>query len=303
MHSSRYLLILAGLVSGGMALAQQTAVVPSVTGGTGITGGATNTGLTSGIGGGLANSPLANSATAQDAAAANAPPSISGYSIADLGTTSTSLLSPSNFLAPFYANAYYAGRSGSNGSTVAPGGFGASLYGAAVGGSTLTTTGTTGVGGASLFNQTGRTTGVGGATTGAGAFGATAGGLGRTGAGAAGFGQTGLGQTGFGQTGGFGQTNQNSTQVTQSPRQISYTATLKFAAPTTTAPAMQVKLRDILNSSVRVTGSENVQIITDGTAVVLRGEVASRDQAQLVEGMIRLTPGVRVVQNELIYPE
>ena len=304
----------------GTALAQQTAVVPSVTGGTGIVGGTTNAGLTTGaglsqtgIGGGLAGSPFANSTTAQAAAAANAPPSISGYSLADISGLANTRLSPSNILAPFYANPLYAGRAGTNGSTIAPGGFGVALYGnPVVTTSTLgagTGTGSLGLGGAagttnSLFTGGGRTTGFGGAVGGVGGVG----GLGRTGGfgaqggfGQGGFGQGGFGQGGFGQTG-FGQTGQINAVVTQAPRPIAYSATLKFAAPVTTAPVMQAELRNIISSSDRISNPANVQIITDGRTVVLRGIVADRDEAKLIEGMIRLTPGVRTIRNELQYP-
>ena len=36
-----------------------------------------------------------------------------------------------------------------------------------------------------------------------------------------------------------------------------------------------------------------------GNVIVLRGKVASEDERRLVEGMVRLEPGVHDVQNDL----
>ena len=46
----------------------------------------------------------------------------------------------------------------------------------------------------------------------------------------------------------------------------------------------------------------SVQVQVDGSAVVLRGAVRDGDEARLVEGLVRLTPGVGRVANELSYP-
>ena len=42
-----------------------------------------------------------------------------------------------------------------------------------------------------------------------------------------------------------------------------------------------------------------IQVAVDGHTVTLRGTVANEDEARLVVGMVRLTPGVRVVKSEL----
>jgi osmotically-inducible protein OsmY len=41
----------------------------------------------------------------------------------------------------------------------------------------------------------------------------------------------------------------------------------------------------------------------DGQTVILKGKVPSEDERRLAEGLIRLTPGVRAVRNELIVEE
>ena len=45
-----------------------------------------------------------------------------------------------------------------------------------------------------------------------------------------------------------------------------------------------------------------VRVEVVGTTVILRGRVADEDERRLVEGMVRLEPGVQVVQNELTIP-
>ena len=44
---------------------------------------------------------------------------------------------------------------------------------------------------------------------------------------------------------------------------------------------------------------DQVQVVIDGPWVVLRGSVANDREARVVEGMVRLTPGVRGIRNEL----
>jgi osmotically-inducible protein OsmY len=51
-----------------------------------------------------------------------------------------------------------------------------------------------------------------------------------------------------------------------------------------------------------IPSAANVEAITSGNEVTLRGTVASAEEARLIEGMTRLTPGVRSVNNELTFP-
>ena len=44
---------------------------------------------------------------------------------------------------------------------------------------------------------------------------------------------------------------------------------------------------------------DSVHVLMDGQAVVLRGQVADDDERRLVENMVKLTPGVNQVRNEL----
>jgi hypothetical protein len=283
---------------------------------TGGTGGGGLGGGGGGLGGGATNN-----IAAQAAATAQAP---------TIGSTaagfSNPVTQPSNILTPFYANPTYAGAQRASGTTViGPGGFGQQTV--AGGGTTAagtggrataagrtggtTTGGIGGVGGGLGGTTTGaRTTGtLGGATTGlggtaggtraAGGLG-TAGGLGGT---AGGLGGTTRGG-GFGGTaGGLGGAN-NTNQQLSTGRQIAYTQSLKFGVAPLSAPQLQTDVSTLISTSSTLSGVAGLQaVVGDGGVVLLRGKVADEDEAKLVEGMIRLTPGVKDVKNELEFPK
>lgn len=109
--------------------------------------------------------------------------------------------------------------------------------------------------------------------------------------------------TATGRTGGTGtgQTTDPGGQLVQLPRQIAYTAQLKFAVPPMPAPRLQADLRGVIDRAGLSASPAGVQVLVDGNAVVLRGAVADGDEARLVEGLVRLTPGVGRITNELTY--
>ena len=265
----------------GSASAQTTGT--TTTGTTGTTTGST-TGTTGGATG--TNPGAAAAAAAQQALQA---PVIAAPSAS---TASSSVLNASNVFGRYYNNPYYQGRAGvSTGNSTAsntPGGFGAALYGTTGAGSSNTGSGSN--------TRTGGTTGATAGT--ASAFGGSTSGFGgNTGATAGRAGQ----QSGFGST-----TNANSNQQNNglsTGRQIAYTATLKFAAPSVTAPQMQIDLRGMLDTSSGIADAKAVSVTAaEGGLIVLKGNAKDEDEAKLIEGMIRLTPGVRNVQNELKFP-
>lgn len=295
-----------GIAISGSAFAQQTG-----TGGSGTSGGS-------------------GASPSDSSTILTAPPQITGLDTSG-GARSTGSLQPSNVLGAYYANPYYQGRAGA-GLSEAPGGFGTALYGTSTGGTGTggrsgttsgrsgTTSGrtgstSTGFGGSSTSSFGGASTGFGGASTGFGGtstgrtggtgFGGTSTGFGGTGAG--GFGGTGGGRGGIGGQNfggqGFGGTGMNNAaQAVPLPRNISYTASLRFAAPPMTAPRMQTEVRAVLDRSISLSNPRAVEVATDGAVVVLRGTVKDEDEARLAENMIRLTPGVREVRNELKFP-
>ncbi|MCZ2343343.1 MAG: BON domain-containing protein [Bacteroidales bacterium] len=262
------------------------------TGGTaGGTTGGTAGGTTGGTAGGAGNNSNTSLAT-MTTAIISAPSTTQ---------TTTSGVNASNFLGPTFANPYYQGRSGSQ-LTDAPGGFGVPLYnstGTAGGARGTTTTGATGGFGGTTTAARGGTTTLGGTVglggTAAGGFGGN-GGAGRTG-----------GPTGFGGIGGTSGTagrsqgtNRSSGVVIPLQRPIAYQAVLKFPAPPTPPSAvMQANLQAMLARTPFLTNAGQVRVLAEGKQVILQGTVSDSDEARLIEGMVRMTPGVSSVRNEL----
>jgi hypothetical protein len=306
-----------GVALGGAANAQ--------TNGTGSTGG---TGTTGGGGGGGSSGQ-----TLGDALQFQTPSSLDQSLGNQIGSSG---LNQSNILGRYYANPYYQGRAGAESGEI-PGGFGQPLYGTgggtggraggASGGRSATGAsgaGRTSTGSSSGFAGTnsgfGSTMGLGGATTGFGGaggrtgFGGTAGRTGFGGAGGLG-GRAGIGGGGFGGMGGIGGAGgrgglggmgtSNAAQVVPMSRQINYTATLQLPRQpvAAVAPRMQADLRAMIDRSTMIANPQGVQVVTNGSVVLLRGTARDEDEARLIEGMVRLTPGVRDVRNEIKFPE
>jgi hypothetical protein len=127
------------------------------------------------------------------------------------------------------------------------------------------------------------------ATSGATGTGATGG------IGAGGFGRTGVG------AGGIAATDPGGVLVPLS-RQIAYPAQVRFAAPPVAPVQLQTDLRGVIDRTSMLANPAGVRVEVNGNAVVLRGVVRDDDEARLVEGLVRLTPGVGVIRNELTYP-
>ena len=125
-----------------------------------------------------------------------------------------------------------------------------------------------------------------------------------TAAGARGGATAGVTQGVAGQRGAAGSVlNTDPGQVVALPRQIAYTAQLKFTPPPVAAPRLQADLRGVIDRAGLTPGAAAVDVQVNGTAVVLRGVVRDGDEARLVEGLVRLTPGVGRITNELRYPQ
>ena len=86
------------------------------------------------------------------------------------------------------------------------------------------------------------------------------------------------------------------------PRQIAYAAQVRFAIPPAPPTQLLTDLRGEIDRAPAIANPAGVQIQVDGRAVILRGAVRDQDEARLVEGMVRLTPGVGSILNELTYP-
>jgi hypothetical protein len=81
--------------------------------------------------------------------------------------------------------------------------------------------------------------------------------------------------------------------------QVSYAATVGFRTPPVVVPTVRADLQAMVSrsSAIRVPG--NIRVEAVGNVIVLRGKVADEDELRLVEGMVRLEPGVHDVRNEL----
>jgi osmotically-inducible protein OsmY len=86
------------------------------------------------------------------------------------------------------------------------------------------------------------------------------------------------------------------------PVQINYQARMMFPTPPVAAGRIQTDIRSVLDNTT-IANRQGVQIITDANNnVTLRGTVKDDEEARLVEGLVRLTPGVGAIKNELTFP-
>jgi hypothetical protein len=112
---------------------------------------------------------------------------------------------------------------------------------------------------------------------------------------------TGRGTGATGQRGSTSSQNQSGILIPL-PVQINYAAQMRFPTPPLAAPRLQTDLRGVINTS-GLSNPNGVQVvIVDGTDVVLRGTVKDHEEARLAEGLVRLTPGVGFITNELRFP-
>jgi len=180
------------------------------------------------------------------------------------------VMSSSNFLSGYYGNPYFQGTLANARAGNAAGGFGTPLYGTGSG---------SGAGG-SIGSASSRTTGT-----------------------------TGLGTTG-GQTGGQGGQGQNSSTgnsaygtIIAPTAQIAYPAIIRFPTAPVASTQLQTDVTGMLSRSTStIPTAAGIQVLAQGGTVTLRGTVADAEEARLVEGMVRLTPGVFSITNELTFP-
>ena len=83
---------------------------------------------------------------------------------------------------------------------------------------------------------------------------------------------------------------------------VSHTAELKFKVPAIATAQLQADLQGMVSRSSSLKNPSGVTVVVEGPIAILRGKVADDDEKRLVEGMLRLTPGVRGVRNELQVP-
>lgn len=87
------------------------------------------------------------------------------------------------------------------------------------------------------------------------------------------------------------------------PIQVTYPAVAKFAPAPMTTSKLQTDVAGMIGRSALLSNPAGVQVLADGDTVTLRGTAKNSDEARIIAGMVRMTPGVRAVVNELTFPQ
>jgi osmotically-inducible protein OsmY len=91
--------------------------------------------------------------------------------------------------------------------------------------------------------------------------------------------------------------------VVQPSVPISYAAVAKFEVTPVSGPQLQTDISGMIaRAGSQLSNASGLQVHTEGNVVTLRGTVKDIEEARLVEGMVRLTPGVGLIRNELTFP-
>jgi hypothetical protein len=230
------------------------------TGGLPLGGGSTALGNSGGFGGGSGSGSGGGVGT---------PQTINPSGIAAPTGSYSSSLDASNRFAGYYANPYFAGNQNPTNGVPNPGGFGTPLTGS--GG---TAAGARGARGATANTSITRNT-----------FGTQA------------------GAGGFGGAGGRGNTNAANQSGILVPlaAPIAYTAQFRFPTPPVAPAKIQLDVRSALDNTSMILNSKLIKVEADlNNNVTLTGTAADDDEIRLIEGMVRLTPGVGEIKNDLI---
>jgi hypothetical protein len=106
---------------------------------------------------------------------------------------------------------------------------------------------------------------------------------------------------GYGASGTAGISSSSSAGATSAPTSIIHTVTMRSPVPAPAARAgFYPEVRAVIARSTALSRPGNIQVDVEGQTVILKGKVPSDEERRLAEGLIRLTPGVRTVRNELI---
>lgn len=70
-------------------------------------------------------------------------------------------------------------------------------------------------------------------------------------------------------------------------------------SPGIVPPRVKAEAQEVLSRTARFQGDYAIQVESQGPALVLRGKVPSPREKRIAETMVRLTPGVRQIINEL----
>ena len=107
---------------------------------------------------------------------------------------------------------------------------------------------------------------------------------------------------GRGAIGGTASVGSNYGRVTNTNLPIAFATELRFPAPPIQVPQVQADLQGLINRTSILKLPSAVRVEVSGNTVILRGRVADDDERRLIEGMVRLEPGIHDVRNELVVP-
>lgn len=106
-----------------------------------------------------------------------------------------------------------------------------------------------------------------------------------------------------GRAGGTATVNSGLGQSGTATTPITFAAEVRFPVPAIQGTQVQTDLQQLINRTSILKQPGDVSVEVQGTTVILRGRVADEDERRLVEGMVRLEPGVHNVRNELTIPK
>jgi osmotically-inducible protein OsmY len=78
-----------------------------------------------------------------------------------------------------------------------------------------------------------------------------------------------------------------------------YTCVLVFPYDPPTPSRLQTELQQVIARSSGLTAKDTIKVKLDGQVLVLEGTVPNDRERRLAEGLLRLTPGVRQIRNNL----
>jgi len=128
------------------------------------------------------------------------------------------------------------------------------------------------------------------------------GGRGNTPGGALG-GRAGTTNFGAGGTGNITRAGSTASSNTNNPFRANaapYTTRIAFVVTPPARDALRADLARTISQSVDLPSRSGISVQMDGDIVVLQGQVSTNEERRVVESLVRLTPGVQTIRNELV---
>jgi hypothetical protein len=97
-----------------------------------------------------------------------------------------------------------------------------------------------------------------------------------------------------------GYPGSNSIGIRRAP---TYTTVIAFERTPVRPTAVRADVQGILAKSSKIASKDTIIVAADGDGIVLRGLAKDDHERRLAEALVRLTPGVHNVRNELAVPE